>query len=379
MQQEVYKIALLGYGTVGSGVAKALRDNGDKIARRVGAQVQLAAICDLRDFKGDENEALIVHDFDSILKDESICLVAECIGGAGAAYTMVSKALEAKKHVVTSNKELIATHGDKLLQLAAQNGVKLCFEASVGGTIPLINVIANDLASNRIEEISGILNGTTNFMLSCMQQRDYTFEQALKLAQQLGYAETIDPSFDTDGHDAARKICILASLAFGVHVLPKDIYTKGISGVKKEHIAAAKDAGYEIRLIAHTKRAEDGVYCSVQPMAVPADSLFAGVQDSFNAALLSCDLADQVFLCGRGAGSLPTASAMVADIMGILAGGAPAISWQPPKEGYVLPDPAVGDCLVMQDGRAIEHTQVNIAQYSAENDAVYPILRGCQL
>lgn len=327
------KLAILGFGTVGSGVLEILRRNKEGIARRLGQELTVAYICDIRDFKDHPNADLFVKSIDPILADESVQVVVETIGGAGIAYDYVKKALEAGRHVVTSNKELVAAHGAQLLQLARQKGVCFLFEASVGGGTPIITPMHQCLAANTISSVAGIINGTTNFMLTRMEKAGLSFDEALKEAQELGYAETIDPSYDVDGIDAGRKISILASLAFGKHIYPQNVYTRGIGGITPQDMAAAHKAGCAVKLLGYACQNENGgLVIGVEPMMVPKENQLAGVEDVFNAVLIDSDMLGEVVFYGKGAGKLPTASAVVADAIDALREGVKihdSLFWQP--------------------------------------------------
>lgn len=309
------KIAVLGFGVVGSGTVELFYKNKAAIEKRAGAQMDIKYILDLRDFPESPYRDKLVHDIDVILNDDEITVVAELMGGVTPAYKFVKSCLERGKSVITSNKELVAMKGAELLKLACEKNVNLFFEASVGGAIPIIRPIHKCLAGNEITEITGILNGTTNFILTKMFNENASFEDALALAQKLGYAER-NPSADVDGLDASRKICILASLAFGKHVYPDNVYTKGITSISKEDVTAAGNAGYEIKLIASVKKTDNGkILPFVSPMLVPRDNMLSNIDDVFNAVMVMGDGIDRVMLYGRGAGKLPTASAVVGDII----------------------------------------------------------------
>ena len=338
-------IAILGYGTVGSGVLEVLRRNAASIERRAGQPVTVKYICDIRDFSSHPDAALFVNNIDVILSDPEVTAVVETIGGLKPAYFYVKSALESGRHVVTSNKELVATHGAELLAIARRRGVCFLFEASVGGGTPIITPMHQCMAANVISEIAGIVNGTTNFMLTKMARENMDFGAALKLAQSLGYAETIDPSADVDGIDAQRKISILASLAFGRHFFPQNVPTRGIRDVSVKDIALAARQGAAVRLIAWARRGDDGsVALAVEPMLIPRENQLAGVEDVFNAVLVKGDMLGDVVFYGKGAGKLPTASAVVADVVDALKHGSKvhdSLFWQPaePVEG-MLTDPA---------------------------------------
>ncbi len=313
------KIAILGFGTVGSGVLQVLSDNQNSVFRRLGQELQVKYICDIRDFKGHPNENLIVNNIDVILNDSEVELIVETIGGINPAYLFVKQSLQSARHVVTSNKELVAKHGAELLKIAKQNNVCFLFEASVGGGMPLITPIHQCLAANVINEITGILNGTTNFMLTKMANENLSFEQALSIAQDLGYAETIDPSADVDGFDAQRKIAILASIITGTQVFTQNIPTKGIRDVSVSDMNAAKKENCTIKLIAWAKRANNGqICCAVEPCMLSYNHRLSNVHDVYNAVLVNADMLGDVLFYGKGAGKLPTASAVVADIIDAL-------------------------------------------------------------
>lgn len=309
-------IAVMGYGVVGSGVVEVLKKNNSSIVKRsMQDEMKVTRILDLRDFPGDENESLFTKDFKDILNDETIGIVVETMGGVNPAFSFVSDCLKAGKSVVTSNKELVAAKGYDLLKIAQEHNVNFLFEASVGGGIPIIRPISQCLAANEIDEIAGILNGTTNFILTKMINDSMSFEDALKLAQQLGYAER-DPSADVEGKDACRKICILASLCFGNHVYPDEVYTEGITKITLADVEYAKAWGGVIKLIGRATRYGDGkISIMVSPAFIQSHSQLAGVDDVFNAILVRGDAIGDVVFYGRGAGKLPTASAVVADVI----------------------------------------------------------------
>ena len=310
-------LAILGYGVVGSGTARLLERNRAGIdARAMRSHLRLKYILDIRDFPGDPLEDLVVHDMDIILNDPDVAIVAETIGGLHPAFEYVLACLRAGKSVVTSNKELVAEKGYALLQAARERGVNFLFEASVGGGIPVIRPLSQCLAANEISEVAGILNGTTNFILTRMLEDALPFERALRMAQENGYAER-DPSADIGGADACRKICILATLAFGRHVYPGQVRTEGIEGITLEDAACADKLGCNIKLLGRSKRLPDGrITASVAPTLVPRNAtLLACVSDVYNAVLIRGDAVDDVVFYGKGAGQFPTASAVVADII----------------------------------------------------------------
>ena len=310
-------VAILGFGTVGSGVAEVLTTNGGLIDHRVDDLVRLKYIVDVRDFPDSPYQDRFVKDFAVIENDPEVDIVVETIGGATIALDFTTRALKAGKSVVTSNKELVATHGYELLQLARANGCSYLFEASVGGGIPILRPLTSCLAANELEQVTGILNGTTNYILTRMIRAGLTFDQALAEAQANGYAEK-DPTADVDGHDACRKICILASLAFGRHVHPEQVPTQGIRNVTLADADYAASADYKIKLLGRALRQPEGKVCAfVAPHLVPGDNPLSGVEDVFNAIAVTGNAIGDVMFYGRGAGKLPTASAVVADVIDI--------------------------------------------------------------
>ena len=308
-------VAILGFGTVGSGVAEVIHKNGSHISEKVANQVAVKYILDIRDFPDSVFADKIIHDFSVIENDPEVDVVVETIGGATIALDYTRRALNAGKSVVTSNKELVATYGYELLQLAKEHNVSYLFEASVGGGIPIIRPISQCLAANELTEIAGILNGTTNYILTRMIRAGLPFEDALKEAQDNGYAER-DPSADIEGADACRKICILASLAFGRHIYPDQVPTEGITHITLSDVAFARSGNMKIKLLGRAIRREDDKVCAyVAPHLVPDESPLANVEDVFNAISVKGDAIGDVMFYGRGAGKLPTASAVVADVM----------------------------------------------------------------
>ena len=311
------KVAILGFGTVGSGVAEVLSKNSQGIARRSGGEIQVKYILDVRDFPDSPFKDCFVKDFSIIENDPEVDVVVETIGGTKVALEFTTRALKAGKSVVSSNKELVATHGYDLLQLAKANGVSYLFEASVGGGIPILRPLTSCLAANEVEQITGILNGTTNYILTRMIRAGLTFDQALKEAQDNGYAEK-DPTADVDGHDACRKICILSALACGQHVYPQQVPTQGIRAVTLADVAYADSCGYKIKLLGRCLREPGGKVCAfVAPHLVSCENPLAGVEDVFNAIAVTGNAVGDVMFYGRGAGKLPTASAVVADVIDI--------------------------------------------------------------
>jgi len=309
-------IAILGYGVVGSGVAQLLTENGASYAQRsTQPAMQLKHILDKRSFPGDEHETIITSEFGVILNDPSVGIVAECMGGATFAYDCVLACLQAGKSVVTSNKELVAAKGYELMQAAKANNANFLFEASVAGGIPVIRPLSQCLAANHICEVAGILNGTTNFILTRMIEDGTAFADALAQAQELGYAEA-DPTADVEGHDACRKLCILATLAYGKHVYPEQVHTEGITKITAEDVEYAAAFKHNIKLLGRAQQLDDGrISLVVAPMLVPRSHMIAHVKDVYNAVLIRGDAVGDVMFHGRGAGSMPTASAVVADII----------------------------------------------------------------
>ena len=310
-------VAILGFGTVGSGVAEVLTMNSALIEQRTGKPVRLKYIVDVRDFPDSPYKDCFVKDFSVIENDPEVDVVVETIGGATVALDFTTRALKAGKSVVSSNKELVATHGYDLLQLAARNGVSYLFEASVGGGIPVLRPLTNCLAGNELSEVRGILNGTTNYILTRMIRAGLSFEFALYEAQDNGYAER-DPSADIEGHDACRKICILAALCFGRHIYPDQVPTQGITAITLADVDYANSCGYKIKLLGRALRMEDGKVCAyVAPHLVSGENPLSGVEDVFNAISATGNAVGDVMFYGRGAGKLPTASAVVGDIIDI--------------------------------------------------------------
>lgn len=307
-------LAILGYGTVGSGVVEVINTNKESIDKRAGHEINIKHVLDLRKFPGDPIEDILTDDFNKIINDEEVDIVVEVMGGLEPAYSFVKDSLKHGKSVVTSNKELVAKYGAELLQLAKENSVNFLFEASVGGGIPIIRPLNESLTADEIYEITGILNGTTNFILTKMEQEGREFEDVLKEAQDLGYAEK-DPEADVEGHDACRKIAILSSLAFARQVNFEEIPTEGITSVSKEDIEYAGQMGYTIKLLGTCKKLGEEIFARVSPVMIPVKHPLAPVQDVFNAILIKGNVIGEVMFYGRGAGKLPTASAVVADIV----------------------------------------------------------------
>ena len=310
--------AIMGFGTVGSGVAEVLRMNAASIAEKLGEPLNLKYILDVRDLSATPYGEIAVKDFAVLENDPDLEVVVESIGGARVALEFTRRALLAGKHVVTSNKELVASHGKELLAIAKEKNVNYLFEASVGGGIPVLRPLFQCLAGNRIEEVVGILNGTTNYILTRMVRGGVSFEDALKEAQAKGYAEQ-NPAADVEGLDAGRKICILSDLAWGKEVLPERIHTQGISGLDLQDVAIASKAGYRVKLLGRALRLADGRQAAyVAPHLVPQDCPVAPVDDVFNAVMIRGNAVGDVMFYGRGAGDLPTASAVMGEVMDAL-------------------------------------------------------------
>ena len=313
------KVAVLGHGTVGSGVYEVFDMNAERIARAVGEPVEVKYVLDLRDFSHLPYGHKFVSDFSVIENDPEVTVVAEVMGGVGAAYEFTKRCLLAGKSVCTSNKELVATRGEELLQIAKEKNVNYLFEASVGGGIPVIRPMIQCLAANEILEIRGILNGTTNYILSEMIHKGVSFEDALKQAQANGYAEK-DPTADIEGHDACRKISILSDLAFGDKFDPNEVSCEGITKITLQDVEEAGKLGYVIKLIGRAVRCDDGTaYAYVAPHLIPKEHPLAAVEDVFNAIMIDGNATGDVMFYGKGAGKLATASAVVADMMDAMA------------------------------------------------------------
>ena len=307
-------IAVLGYGTVGSGVVEVLTTNRETITKRAGEAIDVKYVLDLRDFPGDPIQEKIVHDYQVILDDPEIKIIVEVMGGVEPAYTFVKKALQVGKSVSTSNKELVAKHGAELLALANEKNVNVLFEASVGGGIPIIRPLNQSLTADEIDEITGILNGTTNYMLTKMDTAGADYDTVLKEAQDRGYAER-HPEADVEGYDACRKIAILTSLAYGMQVDYEDIHTEGITHITETDFKYAKAMNMGIKLLGTSRREEGGLFALVAPMMIAHDHPLYSVNDVFNAILVKGNALGDVMFYGKGAGKLPTASAVVSDVV----------------------------------------------------------------
>ena len=313
------RVGLLGIGTVGGGTFEVLRRNQDEIRRRAGRSIEITTVADLdvaraRAIVGDP--VCVVGDAREVVNDPQIDVVVELIGGCGIARTLVLEAIERGKHVVTANKALLAVHGNEIFLAASKKGVMVAFEAAVAGGIPIIKALREGLTANRIEWIAGIINGTSNFILSEMRAKGLPFDAVLAEAQRLGYAEA-DPTFDIEGIDAAHKLTILASIAFGVPINFAAAYTEGISKLAAEDIRYAEQLGYRIKLLGITKRTSKGVELRVHPTLVPMQRLLASVEGAMNAVLVKGDAVGVTLYYGKGAGAEPTASAVVADLVDV--------------------------------------------------------------
>ena len=307
-------IAVLGYGTVGSGVVEVINTNHESINKRAGDEINIKYVLDLRDFPGDPVEEVLVHDFEVIKNDPEVHVVVETMGGLHPAYEFVKASLEAGKSVCTSNKALVADFGPELIQIAKDHNLSFLFEASVGGGIPIIRPLQSSLNPDEILEISGILNGTTNFILTEMTNKGADFDTVLKEAQQLGYAEA-DPTADVEGYDACRKIAILTSLAYGQQVDYEDIYTEGITKITAEDFKYAKALGAAIKIFGTSRKEGNKLYAMVAPQMIQADNPLYAVNDVFNAICVTGNMLGDVMFYGKGAGKEATASAVVSDVV----------------------------------------------------------------
>ena len=332
-------VAIMGHGVVGSGVDEIIRTHKERLFSAIGEELDVKYILDLREFPESPHADRFTKNFEDIVNDVEVRVVAEAMGGLNPAYDYTKRLLKAGKSVVTSNKELVAQHGAELLQIAKDNNANYLFEASVGGGIPIIRPLSKCLAANNVDEIAGILNGTTNFILTKMIAEGMGFDEALKIAQELGYAEK-DPTADVEGHDACRKICILASLAYGKHVYPDNVHTEGITKITLEDVQYAANYGCVIKLIGRCKVEDNGMMdIGVAPMFVPCKSQLANINDVFNGIMVRGDCTGDVVFYGKGAGKLPTASAVVADIIdcALHLKRRKLIFWADSKEQNILP------------------------------------------
>lgn len=355
------KIAILGFGTVGSGVAEVIDMNKENIARTTMQDIELKYIVDIRDFKDNPYEKYIIKDFDVVEKDPEVKIVVETIGGKGVAYEFTKRSLLAGKSVVTSNKELVATHGCELMKIAKENGVNYMFEAAVGGGIPVIRPLFRCLAANNINEICGILNGTTNYILTEMIENGTTFEEALKQAQRNGYAEA-NPAADIEGHDACRKICILSSICMRHHVFPEQVPTEGISNIDLEDVRIAEEHGYRIKLIGRALFNGGKAAIYVAPHLITEKRLLSRVDGVMNGVMVNGNAVGEVMFYGAGAGKLPTASAVVADVMdeAMHIGRDKQMSWEEGGPEYVS-DPEL----------IVSRWYVRLDKFSADGKAVF--------
>lgn len=334
------KIAVLGFGVVGSGTVELFYKNKNKIVEKAGTNLDIKYILDIRDFPGSPFEGKFTKDINDILNDDEVTLVAEVMGGVNPAFDFVKSCLERGKSVVSSNKELVAKKGAELLRTAKEHNCNFLFEASTGGAIPIIRPLHQCLAANDITAVAGILNGTTNFILTKMINENMPFAEALSTAQKLGYAEK-DPTADVEGHDACRKICILSSLVFGKHVYPEWVHCEGISGITAEDAQYAESWGGAVKLIGSVKRTADGkILPIVRPAFVCGANQLSSVNDVFNGIMVYGDAIDQVMFYGRGAGKFPTASAIVADLIDAAKMKGTSISqvWEDSKDNSFIAD-----------------------------------------
>lgn len=334
------KIAVLGFGVVGSGTVELFYKNKNKIIEKAGTDLDIKYILDIRDFPGSPFEGKFTKDINDILNDDEVTLVAEVMGGVNPAFDFVKSCLERGKSVVSSNKELVAKKGAELLRTAKEHNCNFLFEASTGGAIPIIRPLHQCLAANDITAVAGILNGTTNFILTKMINENMPFAEALSTAQKLGYAEK-DPTADVEGHDACRKICILSSLVFGKHVYPDWVHCEGISSITAEDAQYAESWGGAVKLIGSVKRTADGkILPIVRPAFVCGANQLSNVNDVFNGIMVYGDAIDQVMFYGRGAGKFPTASAIVADLIDAAKMKGTSISqvWEDSKDNSFIAD-----------------------------------------
>lgn len=308
-------IAVLGYGTVGSGVVEVINTNQDSINRRAGDEIRIKYVLDLRDFPGDPVQEVLVHDYETIVNDPEVDIVVEVMGGLEPAHTFVKRALEAGKSVATSNKALVAKFGPELMNIARNKNINFLFEASCGGGIPIIRALNQSLTADQIDEVTGILNGTTNYMLTKMDMEGSRFESVLKEAQEKGYAEA-DPTADVEGYDACRKIAILSSLAYGKFLNYEKIHTEGITRITPEDMEYARAMGMSIKLLATSRKlSEESYYAVVAPFLVGKNNPLYSVNDVYNGIFVHGNVLGDAMFYGSGAGKLPTASAVVADVV----------------------------------------------------------------
>lgn len=358
------KVAILGFGTVGSGVYEMLCQNKENVAKTVGEDVSVKYILDIRDFSDREDAHIFTKNFDDILNDSEVSVVAEVIGGINPAYDFTKRALEKGKSVVTSNKELVATKGLELLEIARRNKVNYLFEASVGGGIPVIAPIHDCLMQNEIKEVGGILNGTTNYILTEMFEKGRDFSEALAEAQELGYAER-NPEADVEGYDACRKIAILMSMITGKFLDSAYIKTKGITDIDKVDVAYAEKLDSVIKLVAYGRNTEEGLYAHVSPALVKKDDPLASVRSVFNAVYAVGNAVGKVMFYGRGAGKMPTASAVVSDILTLLKDNSDrGYFWEDKKDAYMPFCKAYESYLVRIDAKEKEKVLTKFSDVS---------------
>jgi homoserine dehydrogenase len=313
------KVGLLGIGTVGSGTYEVLNRNQEEIERRAGRHIQITMVADLDITRAKSlvsSDCVVVSDAKQVIAQPDIDIVVELIGGYGIAYELVMAAIESGKHVVTANKALLAMHGTEIFEAAHRKGVMVAFEASVAGGIPIIKALREGLTANRIEWIAGIINGTTNFILSQMREKNWSFQQALEAAQALGYAEA-DPTFDIEGIDAAHKASIMAAIAFGIQIPFQKAYVEGITQLQSQDIRFAEQLGYRIKLLGISKQTQAGIELRIHPCLVPSKSIIANVEGAMNAVMVQADAVGTTLYYGKGAGGEPTASAIIADLVDI--------------------------------------------------------------
>jgi len=348
------KFAVIGFGTVGSGVAEVFYKNRDKIENKAGCPLDIKYVVDLRDLSDTPYADKWTKDFEVVVNDPEVDVVVETMGGLKPAYEFSKRSLLAGKHVVTSNKELVATHGAELIAIAKEKNVNYLFEASVGGGIPLIHPLYQCLGAGDVTEVAGILNGTTNFIMTRMIEDNMSFEDALKLAQDNGYAER-NPAADVEGHDACRKISILTSLVYGKHVYPDEVSTEGITSIKSSDVAAASSVGYAIKLIGRVKKTEKGLIAMVSPALVKKSSPLGSISDVYNGVLVrGSDLGDVMFY-GKGAGKAPTASAVLSDVIDAVSAGGNIrkLGWVDAPHNTLI-DSKYDECAVMVGAEAAD-------------------------
>lgn len=343
-------IAILGFGVVGGGIAEVIEENGGIIKNRLGEEMYVKHILDLRDFPDSPFGDRVVHDINVIVNDPEVSIVCEAMGGSHLALEFSLSCMNAGKSVVTSNKEVVAKHGIELLSCAKENGVSYMYEAAVGGGIPVLRSLRTSLASDKINGITGILNGTTNYILTAMEKNGADFETVLKEAQKLGYAEA-NPSADVDGIDAKRKIIILTAIATGMLVPDESVYAETMTKVSRADMDAAKRFGGTVKLLGRFRRVEDKLSVMVSPFIVPADCPLYAVNDVFNGVLADCAMTGEVMYYGRGAGRYPTAAAMVSDVFMIAAAHGAAeypAEWDAAEADAVLPIGVQKFCFYMR-------------------------------